>query len=84
MSKGIKQFVEVTWLRFRGLSPFVQLILVFPVICAIALATIVGSMGLALMGTAIAINTFVAGWVGGLFILILGKAGMIVARDRKR
>jgi hypothetical protein len=47
------------------------------------LTVVVGSMGLAFMGTAIAINSVVAGWIGGVFILILGKAGTIIAKDRK-
>jgi hypothetical protein len=37
-----------------------------------------------LMGTAIAINSVFAGWIGGVFILVLGKAGIIVAKDRKK
>ncbi|MEH6523871.1 hypothetical protein [Sulfitobacter sp.] len=51
---------------------------------AIALTLLVGNMGLALMGTAVAINSIVAGWIGGVFVLILGKAGIIVAKDRKK
>ena len=39
-------------------------------------------MGLALMGTAVAINSLVAGWIGDILVLILGKAGIIVAKDR--
>jgi hypothetical protein len=49
-----------------------------------ALTLLVGNMGLALMGTAVAINSVVAGWIGGVFVLVLGKAGTIVAKDHKK
>jgi uncharacterized membrane protein len=72
------------WKRFRGYSGFIQLILIVPVICAIAFTLIVGNMGLALMGTAVAINALLAGWIGGFILTILGKAGIIIAKDRKK
>lgn len=84
MIERLKPIVHAMWRRFRGFSPFLQLLLVFPVICAIALTFLVGSMGLALMGTAIAINSLFVGWVGGVFLLILAKAGLIISKDRKR
>jgi len=77
-----KPIVSTLWLRFRSFSLFAQLLLVVPVLCAIALTVLVGNMGLALMGTAIAINSIVVGWFGGLAVLVLGKAGIIVAKDR--
>ena len=49
-----------------------------------ALTILVGNMGLALMGTAVAINSVLAGWIGGIIILVLGKAGIIVVKDRKK
>lgn len=84
MFERSKPIVTSVWSRFRGYPLFVQLLLVVPVFCAVALTLLVGNMGLALMGTAIAINSVVAGWVGGVFILILGKAGIIVAKDRNK
>lgn len=84
MIERLKPIVHAMWRRFRSFSPFLQLLLVFPVICAIALTLLVGSMGLALMGTAIAINSLFVGWVGGVFLLILAKAGLIISKDRKR
>lgn len=84
MIDRLKPIVNAMWRRFRSFSPFLQLLLVFPVICAIALTLLVGSMGLALMGTAIAINSLFVGWVGGVFLLILAKAGLIISKDRKR
>jgi hypothetical protein len=77
-------YAAAIWRRFRGFSFFVQLLLIIPILCAIALTLLVGNMGLALMGTAIAINSVFAGWIGGVFILVLGKAGIIVAKDRKK
>jgi hypothetical protein len=74
--------VTAIWKRFRSFPFFVQLLLVIPVLCAMALTLLVGNMGLALMGTAVAINSLVAGWIGGVLVLVLGKAGIIVAKDR--
>lgn len=84
MFKSSKPYVKALWQRFRRLPPFIQLLVVFPAACALALTFVVGNMGLALMGTAVAINSLFAGWIGGVSILILGKAGLIVTRDRQR
>jgi hypothetical protein len=81
MLERAKPLLTTIWKRFRSYPFFVQLLLVFPVLCAMALTLLVGNMGLALMGTAVAINSLVAGWVGGVFVLILGKAGIILAKD---
>jgi hypothetical protein len=82
MFERAKPLAANIWRRFRQCSIFIQLLLVVPILCALALTLLVGNMGLALMGTAIAINSVVAGWIGGVFFLVLGKAGIIVARDR--
>ena len=84
MFERSRPYATAIWLWFRRLPIFLQLFLVFPILCAIALTLLVGNMGLALMGTAIAINSVFAGWLGGAFILILAKAGIIVAKDRSR
>ena len=84
MFERSKPTVKAIWRRFRSHPYFVQLLLVVPILCAIALTLLVGNMGLALMGTAVAINSIVAGWIGGVFVLILGKAGIIIAKDRKK
>jgi hypothetical protein len=83
MFERAKPLASAIWKKFRSCSLFVQLLLVLPIFCAIALTLLVGNMGLALMGTAIAVNSVVAGWIGGALVLFLGKAGIIVARDRK-
>lgn len=82
MFERAKPLTTAIWRRFRNYPLFVQLLLVVPILCALALTLLVGNMGLALMGTAIAINSVVAGWIGGVFVIVLGKAGIIVARDR--
>jgi uncharacterized membrane protein len=82
MFERTKPVVSTIWKRFRSYSVFVQLLLVVPILCAMALTLLVGNMGLALMGTAIAINSVVAGWIGGFIVLILAEAGIIVAKDR--
>ena len=79
-----KQYAETYWRFFGELSLFWKVFLIFPVGCAVALTLTVGNMGLALMGTAVAINSLVAGWIGGAVLVFLGKAGIIVATDRQR
>ncbi|MEJ8476863.1 hypothetical protein [Roseibium algae] len=79
-----KPYAIATWRHYRRYSLFVQLLLIIPIICAIALTLLVGNMGLALMGTAIAIYAWLAGAIGGFVIVILGKAGLIIAKDRKK
>jgi hypothetical protein len=84
MFERSKPYATAIWKLFRSYPLFVQLLLVVPILCAIALTLLVGNMGLALMGTAVAINSVIAGWVGGFLILVLGKAGIIVAKDRNK
>ncbi len=84
MFERAKPLVAAIWKRFRSYPLFVQLLLVVPILCAIALTLLVGNMGLALMGTAVSINSVVAGWIGGVIVLVLGKAGIIVAKDNKK
>ena len=61
-----KPMVAKMWRWFRSRSLFIQLILVIPILCAITLTALVGNMGLALMGTAVALYAPVVGWLGGL------------------
>jgi len=84
MFEPTKNLAANIWKRFRSWPLFVQLLLIVPVLCGMALTLLVGNMGLAFMGTAVAINSTVAGWFGGVFVLILGKAGIIIANDRKK
>jgi uncharacterized membrane protein len=72
------------WNWFRKRSIFVQLVLVIPIVCAIFLTVLVGNMGLALMGTAVALSAPLVGWIGGLTALVLVKLGIVIAKvDRK-
>ena len=84
MFERAKPLAAAIWKRFRSYPVFVQLLLVVPILCALAITLLVGNMGLALMGTVIAINAVVVGWVGGVLVLVLGKAGIIVAKDRNK
>jgi hypothetical protein len=84
MFERTKPVAAAIWKRFRSYSLFVQLLLVAPILSAMTLTLLVGNMGLALMGTAVAINSVVAGWIGGALFVVLGKAGIIVARDHKK
>ena len=81
MFEKSKPYAKACWTWFRQRSVFVQLLLVFPVFCAILLTLTVGSMGLALMGTAIPLHSLLVGWIGGVAVLILGKAGIIVSHN---
>lgn len=84
MFERTKPLAAAIWKRFRSFPLFVQLLLVVPVLSAMTLTLLVGNMGLALMGTAVAINSVVAGWIGGVLVVVLGKAGIIVAKDHKK
>lgn len=83
MFERAKPLAGVIWKRFRSYPIFVQILLVVPFLCAMIFTLLVGNMGLALMGTAVAINSFVVGWIGAVVILVTGKAGIIVAKDHK-
>jgi hypothetical protein len=84
LSNTAKVYATKLWRWFRGLPLLYQMLLLFPVGCAIALTLTVGNMGLALMGTAIAINSVVAGWIGGVVIVMLGKAGIDIIGERRQ
>ena len=84
MFKRAKPLVAAIWKRFRSYPIFVRLLFVVPILCAMALTLFVGNIGLAFMGTAVAINSVVAGWIGDVLVLVLGKAGVIVGRDYKK
>jgi len=84
MLERTKPLASSIWKRFRNFPLFVQLLLVIPVLSAMTLTLLVGNMGLALMGTAVAINSIVAGWIGGVLVVVLGKAGIIIAKDHKK
>lgn len=84
MFERAKPLAAAIWKRFRSYPLFIQLLLIVPILCAMALTVLVGNMGLALMGTAVAINSFFAGWIGGVLVLVLGKAGIIVVKDHKK
>lgn len=84
MFKFVKSASKGIWSWFRRRSIFVQLLLVVPIACAIALTVLVGNMGLALMGTAVALSAPLIGWFGSIFALILAKAGMVIVKDRRR
>lgn len=84
MFERTKPVAAAIWKRFRSYPLFVQFLLVVPILSAMTLTLLVGNMGLALMGTAVAINSVVAGWIGGVLVVVLGKAGIIVAKDHKK
>lgn len=84
MFKSVRSASEGIWSWFRRRSIFVQLLLIVPIGCAIALTVLVGNMGLALMGTAVGLSAPLIGWFGGIFALILTKAGIVIVKDRRR
>lgn len=84
MFKRLKIWGRSLWSWFRRRSLFVQMLLVVPIVCAVALTVFVGNMGLALMGTAVALYAPVVGWLAGAFAVVFTKAAKIIAKDRKR
>ncbi|TIX90506.1 hypothetical protein [Rhizobium sp. P44RR-XXIV] len=84
MFQRIRPVMAAIWHSYRRQSGFVQLLLIVPMASAFLLTVLVGNMGLALMGTAVALSAPVVGWLAGIFALILGKASLIIARDRRR
>jgi hypothetical protein len=82
--KRLSLILSAVWRWYRRRSLFVQALVFVPILSGIVLAATVGNMGLALMGTAVGIPALVAGWIGGLVAVILGKAGIIIAKDRRR
>lgn len=82
--KRLHLILSAIWRWYRRRTPFQQALLVVPVLFAIIFSATIGGMGLALMGTAVGIPALVAGWTIGFFGMVLGKAGFIVAKDRRR
>ena len=78
------QTAWAVWGWFDRRSLFFKLMLIIPMICAVALMLLVGNMGLALLGTAYAVSAFWTGLIGGACTVILGKAGVIILKDRKK
>lgn len=81
MSNPVSRFLNIMWKAFRRLPIPFKWLFAFPTAVAVALALIVGNMGLAFMGTAVTINALIAGWLGGFIILVLTKAGFIIVKD---
>ena len=79
----IKQISTAMWAWFLARSLFMKLLLIVPIICAVSLTLLVGNMGLAMMGTAYAINAMLVGYVGGFIGLFAFKGVIGTAKDRK-
>lgn len=62
-----KTLAAIIWKWFRSYPLFVQLLLIAPALCGLALTLIVGNMGPAFIGMAVATYSAVAGWFGGVF-----------------
>lgn len=82
--KRLSLIFSAVWRWFCCRSLFVQALIIVPVLCAVILDATVGNMGLAAMGGAVGVSALVVGWLIGLAAMVLGKAGVIVAKDRRR
>lgn len=71
------------WRLFRRQTLFVQCIIALPVFGAIAFCFIIGNMGLALLGTAIALPALAVGWSITALGVIFTKAAQIIWKDRR-
>ncbi len=80
----LKKAGTAGWRWFRQRSMFVQLLMVVPILLAAGLPLLVGNMGLAVLGTAYAINAAAAGLFGGFIIVLSGKGGISLFKDRNK
>lgn len=83
MFSRAKPIVGALWSWFRNRTFFVQCLLVGPAICAIAFAVLIGNLGLALMGGAVALSGPVVGWIGGILAITFTKAASVIIRDKR-
>jgi hypothetical protein len=74
MIKKMTRSALAIWRGFRRLPLFWQLVLLVPLLCGAIPYLLIGNMGLALMGTAIPIYTFLVGWAGGVAALFWGRS----------
>ncbi|MCE8457438.1 hypothetical protein [Rhodovulum sulfidophilum] len=83
-SPRFKKTVQSTWSWYLAQSTFVRARLLVPIVCGLLMTVLIGNMGLALMGTAYAINAFLAGSIGGAIAVAVGKALQIIAREGRQ
>ncbi|MEI4473348.1 hypothetical protein [Frigidibacter sp. MR17.24] len=84
MHQKIRVFVAAAWRWFRGQSLFIQALIAVPLMMAVLFTALIGNMGLALMGGAVALYAPITGAIVGAVSVVLTKASAIVIRDRKQ
>lgn len=84
MLDHFKRFIRYAWLWFRSQTLFVQALIAVPFFCGLLLTLLVGNMGLAFLGGAIALGSWTVGIVAGLIGVVFAKASAIIIRDRNR
>jgi len=83
-SPRFKKTLQSTWSWYLAQSIFVRALLLVPIVGGLLMTFLIGNMGLALMGTAYAINAFLVGWIGGAIAVVVGRALQIIARDGRQ
>lgn len=84
MSKRFTAVAHWMWRQFRRLPLVLQWAFGATAVGAVAMPVFVGSMGLALMGTAISLSGWAVGAVIGFFAVIGSWAGAIVVRVKRQ
>lgn len=83
MFKQVSRFSRVAWRWFRGVPPIVQALIAVPFLFGLLLTILVGNMGLAFLGGAIALSSWLVGAVIGVIGVVFAKASAIIIRDRR-
>lgn len=83
MFKRVGKYTLMMWRWFRSLSLWMQALIAVPFFCGLLLTVLVGNMGLAFLGGAIALSSWVVGTVAGMIGVVVAKAGAIILKDRR-
>lgn len=84
MFRHVGRYSGITWRWFRSLPPLIQALIAVPFLCGLLLTVLVGNMGLAFLGGAIALSSWIVGIIAGLIGVIVTKATAIVIRDYRK
>ena len=79
----VNQYSRTLWRWFRGLPPLMQALIAVPFFCGMMLSILVGNMGLALLGGAVALSSWAVGATLGVIGVVFAKAISIIIRDRR-
>ena len=84
LSRFLGNLTHRLWSLFRRQTLFIQCLIALPLLGAITFIFVIGNMGLALLGTAIALPAFLVGWLLTILGLVFGKAVQVIWRDGRK